>query len=71
MISLTRLNQQPLVVNADMIVLVESTPDTLLVLNNGDRLHVRETVTEVVERAVRYQQRVRTGVPIVSSGGHE
>jgi flagellar protein FlbD len=63
MIPLNRLNKQPVVVNADQIMLIEATPDTLLVLSNGDRLHVRETVQEVIELAVRYQRRIRSGVP--------
>jgi flagellar protein FlbD len=68
MISLTRLNQQPVVVNADQIVLVESTPDTLLTLSNGVRLHVRERVAEVVELVVGYHRRVHTGGPLVGEG---
>jgi flagellar protein FlbD len=62
MIPLTRLNKNSVVVNADQIMLVEATPDTLLVLSNGDRLHVRETVKEVIELALNYQRRVHAGV---------
>jgi flagellar protein FlbD len=68
MISLTRLNQTKVVVNADTIVLVEATPDTLLTLANGVRLHVRETVPEVLELAVAFQRLVRSGVPLVGDG---
>jgi flagellar protein FlbD len=63
MIPLTRLNKQPVVVNADQIMLVEATPDTLLVLSNGDRIHVRESVQQVIDLALHYQQRVHSGVP--------
>jgi flagellar protein FlbD len=62
MIPLTRLNKNSVVVNADQIMLVEATPDTLLVLSNGDRLHVRETVKEVIELALSYQRRVHAGI---------
>jgi flagellar protein FlbD len=62
MISLTRLNKQPVVVNADQIMLIEATPDTLLVLSNGDRVHVRETVQEVIDLALEYQRKVHAGV---------
>jgi flagellar protein FlbD len=62
MIALTRLNKSPVVVNADQIMLIEATPDTLLVLSNGDRLHVRESVKEVIELALAYQRRVHAGV---------
>jgi flagellar protein FlbD len=68
MIPLTRLNKNSVVVNADQIMLVEATPDTLLVLSNGDRLHVRETVKEVIELALNYQRRVHAGInPITTT----
>ena len=65
MIHLTRINHEPVVVNAGLIVFVESTPDTLVTMANGNRVHVRESVSEVVERAVRYHQRIHGGEPAV------
>ncbi len=59
MIFLTRLNKRPVVVNAELIKMIESTPDTLLTLMNGDHLMVQETVEEVVERSVDYARRIR------------
>ena len=60
MITLTRLNGQRLVVNAELIKTVEETPDTTLTLLNGDRLLVRESMAEIVRRAVDYARQVRT-----------
>ena len=71
MIRLTRFNQQPVVLNADLILSVESTPDTLVTLANGDRVHVRESVDDVIDRAVAYQRRVREGVPTVAADSAE
>ena len=59
MIRLTRINHQPVILNADLIVSVESTPDTLVTLMNGDRIHVLESVDQVVLEALDYQQRVQ------------
>ncbi len=70
MIPLTRLNKQPIVVNADQIMLVEAAPDTLLILSNGDRVHVRESVQQVIDLALHYQQRVHSGVPPLAAS-HE
>ena len=61
MIRLTRFNHTTLVVNADVIAFVEGTPDTLVTLTNGDRVHVRETVDEVIERAMAYHRRIHAG----------
>jgi flagellar protein FlbD len=62
MITLTRLDGKELVVNADHILAVEATPDTVLLLSSGLKLMVRESVAEVVERTAAWQRRVR-GAP--------
>ena len=56
MIKLTRLDGEPFVLNADLIRYVESRPDTFITLTSGDRLVVAESMDDVLERAVRYQQ---------------
>ena len=56
MIKLTRLDGEPFVLNAELIRYVESRPDTFVTLVSGERLVVTETMDEVVERAVTYQQ---------------
>jgi flagellar protein FlbD len=66
MISLTRLDGKDLVVNADHILSLERTPDTVLHLSNGQRLMVLESVEEVVELVVAYRRRL-TGGPTVRS----
>jgi flagellar protein FlbD len=59
MIVLTRLAGQPLVVNADLIKTVEETPDTMVTLVNGDRVMVKESMAEVVKKAIEYGRQVR------------
>ena len=56
MIKLTRLGGDPFVLNADLIRYIEACPDTFVTLTSGDRVVVTETMDEVAERAVRYQQ---------------
>jgi len=56
MIKLTRLGGEEFVLNADLIRYVEARPDTFITLTSGERLVVGETMDEVVERAIRYQQ---------------
>ncbi len=55
MIQLTRLNNQALVVNCDLIKFVEKSPDTVLTLVTGEKLVVRESVEELLERVVRFR----------------
>jgi len=56
MIRLTRLDGEPFVLNAELIRFVEQRPDTFVTLTGGDRIVVKETMDEVVARAVAYQR---------------
>lgn len=56
MIKLTRLDGEPFVLNAELIRYVERRPDTFITLTSGDRIVVSETMDEVIDRAVQYQQ---------------
>ena len=56
MIKLTRLGGEPFILNAELIRYVEARPDTFITLTTGERLVVTETMDEVLDRAVRYQQ---------------
>src|SRR6267378_4512747 len=61
MIFLTRLGGSEVVINTDLIVTVECTPDTVIALTTGDRIMVKESVEEVVERAAAFRHRVMQG----------
>lgn len=67
MIQLTRLNNRPLVVNADLIKFIEFAPDTVITLLTGEKLVVREPVEEVLRRVhefhVHSHRRIAPGVP--------
>ena len=57
MIHLSRLNNQPLVVNADLIKFIENAPDTVITLITGDKLVVRESVDQVLQRIAEFHDR--------------
>ncbi|MFQ5494239.1 MAG: flagellar FlbD family protein [Phycisphaerae bacterium] len=59
MITVTRLDQRVVVLNADLIKMIEKTPDTIITLISGDTIIVRDSVEEVVRRAIDYQRQVR------------
>jgi flagellar protein FlbD len=58
MIQLTRLNEQPLVVNSDLIEFIENAPDTVITLVTGDKLVVRETVGQIIEMILQFRRRL-------------
>jgi flagellar protein FlbD len=62
MITLTRLNGQPFVVNAEKIRYLEQTPDTLVCCDNGEKLMVKEPLAEVIRRAIEYARLIRKPV---------
>ncbi|KAA1260306.1 Flagellar protein (FlbD) [Rubripirellula obstinata] len=57
MIKLTRLDGEHFVLNGDLIKYVEQRPDTFITLTSGDRIVVAESMDDVIEQAVCYQQR--------------
>jgi len=63
MIHLTRLNNQPLIVNADLIKFIENLPDTVITLLTGDKLVVREAADDIIERIVQYHRRAGCRLP--------
>jgi len=67
MIAVTRLDGSPLLLDIGLIVAVEQTPDTLVSLTTGDRVHVREAPAEVLDRVTRYKQSLaRVGAPFLA-----
>lgn len=58
MISLTRINGKVFVLNAELIEILEKTPDTVVTLVNGNRYVVSEGVDEVINKIVKYRQKV-------------
>lgn len=64
MIQLTRLNNQPLVVNSDLIKFVENAPDTVLTLVTGEKLVVREASQEILAKIVEFRRTIYAGLPL-------
>ncbi len=56
MITVTRMNESSLVVNADLIEFVEAIPETSISLTTGKKLMVRESVDDIVVRVAQFKQ---------------
>ena len=63
MITLTRLNNQKFVLNAELIRTVEQSPDTIVTLTTGEHMVVRESMEIVVQKAVEYGRLLRRLLP--------
>ena len=58
MIALRRLNNEPIMVNPDLIELLEATPDTVVTLTSGNKLLVRDSMDEVREKIIEFKRRI-------------
>jgi flagellar protein FlbD len=58
MIHVTRMNRTSMVLNADLIEHVESTPDTVISLTNGQKFVVRESTEDVVRKVIDYRREI-------------
>lgn len=65
MIKVTRLNNDPLVVNADLIEFLEATPETIICLTTGKKVMVRETIDQIIQRVAEFK--ARAGVRVKHS----
>jgi uncharacterized protein YlzI (FlbEa/FlbD family) len=62
MIEVTRLNGIPMTLNSDLIKIAESSPDTMLTLIHGEKLIVRESRSEVMEKILAYRAQLLAAV---------
>lgn len=71
MIHLTRLNGQGFVLNPDLILKAETTPDTIVTLVDGTRYVVEEPLDVLAERVLRYRASVVAVAREITAVGQE
>ncbi|HSO73011.1 MAG TPA: flagellar FlbD family protein [Thermodesulfobacteriota bacterium] len=65
MIQVTRLDHSALIVNPDLIIFMEETPDTIITLSNGDKIMVQERVSEIIRRVIQFRRSIfNSSIPI-------
>ena len=58
MIEVTRLKGTKIIVNAELIEIIEETPDTVITLTSGKKYIVSETKQEVVDLVIDYKRKI-------------
>lgn len=58
MIVCEKLNGSKIVINAELIELIEETPDVLITLQNGKKIMVKDTIHSIIEKVVAYKREV-------------
>ena len=61
MIEVTRINHMPLILNSDLIEHIETTPDTVISLTNGQKLVVLESVEMILRRVINFRRAINSG----------
>ncbi len=56
MIQVSRLNGKTFMVNAELIEVIEETPDTVITLTDGKKFIVRESIKELVDAIIQYKR---------------
>jgi flagellar protein FlbD len=68
MIQLTRLNNNPLIINSDLIKWIENAPDTVLTLVTGEKIVVSESSGQVLEKIIEFRRKILPELPLQIAG---
>ncbi len=63
MIFITKLDNKKVVINAELIELIEQTPETMITTTTGKKVIVKESIEQVVDLVKKYKQELN--LPIV------
>lgn len=58
MITITRLNDREITINADLIELMEENPDTTITMTTGRKLIAKETSKEIIDKVIEYKRKI-------------
>ena len=64
MIPVTRLDGSTLILNDEQIAWIDTHPDTMISMMNGEKLLVRETPDELVERSRQFRRTLAVQGPL-------
>ncbi len=67
MIKLTRLNNNSVIINADLIQSIEETPDTVITLTGGVKYVVREKPAEIVEKVISFRRSIINSIELIEN----
>lgn len=59
MIVLTKINNEPIVLNSNHIECVEAIPESKVMMDSGRYYVVRESVNEIIDKTVAYNAKIR------------
>jgi len=68
MIRVTKINDEEILINDDLIEFVETIPETMISLTDGKKIMVKESPDEIIRRVAAFRSMTfNTGVPSEST----
>ncbi|EIJ0736602.1 flagellar FlbD family protein [Clostridioides difficile] len=61
MIRVTDLNGRKYILNSDLIVRIDSVPESRILLTTGEKKLVKESVDEIVDKVIKYKRKINVG----------
>ena len=61
MIRVTDLNGRKYILNSDIIVRIDSVPESRILLTTGEKNLVKESVDEIVDKVIKYKRKINVG----------
>ena len=58
MIAITKLNDRQIVINCELILSVEATPDTTITMTTGLKFIARESVDDIIKSVIEYKNKI-------------
>ncbi len=58
MIEVTRLRGSKIIINAELIEIIEDTPDTVITLTSGKKFIVSESTEEIRDLVIEYKRKI-------------
>ena len=66
MIVVKKVNQQEIIVNCELIVTIEFTPDAVMSLTTGDKIIVDEAKEDLLRKIIEYKRSVNHPPEVVA-----
>ena len=55
---MTKINNEEIILNSDLIESISQTPDTIILLTSGKTILVKESLEEIIEKTVHFRKRI-------------
>lgn len=61
MIFITKMNNETVLLNNDLIETIEETPDTVVTLTTGKKLIIKESSQEILKKVIDFKIKINKG----------